>query len=169
MKDTASDFAAGHSDFVKSSCKLFGTAVSVLQIWASAVYSAGRSQNIHVESSFIWSKLNLSLFAVGFFSMALVVSHNNTPDHISPSSWQSYQHHAGDLCCLLLPVVSTNNVLPLEQCPLLLYSQVPFFIASEQLGAFWMCHRDLDTFFDSSWNSEFWRPSVCWRDFPIAK
>lgn len=32
VKDTASAFAAVHSDFVKSSCKLFGRAVSVLQI-----------------------------------------------------------------------------------------------------------------------------------------
>lgn len=66
-----------------------------------------------------------------FFFLCGIYGHNTPADHISPSSWQSYQHHAGDLCCLLLPVVSTNNVLPL-----LLQSQVPFFMASEKSEAF---------------------------------
>lgn len=57
-----------------------------------------------------------SCSSVAFFPMYLVVSHNVTPNQLLLFFLlQRYQHDAGDMCGLLLPVVSINNVLPLHQ------------------------------------------------------
>lgn len=80
---------------------------------APAAHSAGRTSSADAESvpcdqsrAHSWRLFLCILWSVITWDLTSCVF---------PSFLQCYQHNAGDVCCLLLPVVSINNALPLNQ------------------------------------------------------
>lgn len=80
---------------------------------APAAHSAGRTSSADAESvpcdqsrTHSWRLFLCILWSVITWDLTSCVF---------PSFLQCYQHNAGDVCCLLLPVVSINNALPLNQ------------------------------------------------------